>query len=129
MNRDQKLPAKIDRRFQGESVHVGDRIVQPVGRLTGKPIHTGDTQGAFSGIVAQLQPVEIVVRQGDATQTIPITDPQKASLRGLVIAGLAVCVGCILIMLAARYLAKRSVASEIKESKHGTERVGRHKTH
>lgn len=107
MVRDPKPPAKIDRRFEGEPVHVGDRIVQPVGRMTGKPIHAGGAQGRFSGVVARLQPLEIVVRQGDATQTIPIADPQKSALRGLVMAGLVVCVGCILIMLAARYLAKR----------------------
>jgi hypothetical protein len=95
--------------------------------MTGKPIHAGGEQGVFSGVVAQLQPVEIVVRQGDATHTIPIADPQTAALRGLVLAGLAVCVGCILIMVAARSLAKRRVASSIKEATDGTERVGQHK--
>ena len=111
MGRNPMPPAKIDRRFEGEPVHVGDRTVQPVGRMTGKPIRAGGAQGGFSGVVARLQPIEIVVRQGDATQTIPIADPQKASLWGLVMAGLAVCVGCILIMLAARYLTKRRLAS------------------
>jgi len=111
MGRDQKPPAKIDRRFDGEPVHVGDRTIQPVGRITGKPIYAGGEQGSFSGVVAQLQPVEIVVRKGDETHTIPIDDPQKASLRGIVMAGLVVGVGCILIMLAARYLAKRRLAS------------------
>jgi hypothetical protein len=129
MDRNPKPPAKIARRLEGEPVHVGDRFVQPVGRLTGKPLHAGGAPGGFSGVVAHLQPVEIVVRQGDATQTIPIADPQKAALRDLVMAGLAVCIGCILIMLAARYLAKRRVASESKDSKDGTERVGQYKTH
>lgn len=111
MGRNPKPPAKMDRRLEGEPVHVGDRTVQPVGRLTGKPIRAGGAQGGFSGVVAHLQPVEIVVRQGDATQTIPIADAQKAALRRLVMAGLAICVGCILIMVAARSLAKHRAAS------------------
>jgi hypothetical protein len=47
MGRDQKPPAKIERRFDGEPVHVGDRTVQPVGRITGKPIYAGASRAVF----------------------------------------------------------------------------------
>ena len=54
---------------------------------------------------------EIVVRQGDEESTVPVVDPQEEPLRGILMAGIAVCVGCLVIMLLARLLAKRKTQS------------------
>ena len=103
--------ARIDRRLEGESIQVGDRIVQPVGRVTGRQINAGGGHGGFSGVKAQLHPLEIIVREGEEEHTIPIEDPQQEPLRGILMAGIAVCVGCILIMLMAHRMAKSKMKS------------------
>ena len=107
MGKAESPQTNIDRRFEGEPVQVGDRIVQPVGRMTGKQFGGGNEQGSFSGVLAQLQPLEIIVREGEEEHTIPMTGSQQQALRGIVMAGLAVSAGCILLMLTARRLARR----------------------
>lgn len=103
--------AKINRRLEGEPIPVGDRIVQPVGRLIGKQISAGDGHGGFAGVKAQLHPLEIVVREDDEEYTVPMVDPQQDPLRGILMVGVAVCMGCMLIMLMAHRMAKSKMKS------------------
>jgi hypothetical protein len=111
MGKAESPQTNIDRRFEGEPVQVGDRTVQPVGRVTGKQFGGGNEQGSLSGVLAQLQPLEVVVQEGGQERTIPMADPQRQQLRGIVMTGLAISTGCILLMLTARRLAKRQVKS------------------
>ena len=55
----------------------------------------------------------VVVRQGDEESTVPVGDPDAEPLRGIFMAGVAICVGSIAVMLLARLLANMGAAGSI----------------
>ena len=103
--------AKIDRQLEGEPMAVGDRTLQAVGHLQGWQMNAGDGSGGFSSLVARLKPLEVVVREGDDEYRVAVVDPQQEPLRGILMAGVAVCVGCMFIMLIVHLLARRRAKS------------------
>ena len=111
MGNDKSPWTKIDRQLEGEAITVGDRTIHPVGRLKGWQIRAGDGTGAFFGLGARLEPLEVVVREDDDEVRISITDPLQEPLRGILFAGIAVSAICLFIMLLATLAATRQSKS------------------
>lgn len=109
MGEDSAPGSGIDRRIEAEPITVGERTVQPVARLTGKRFGTGNEQGSFSAMAAQLKPLEIVVRQGEEEHTIPIVEEQREPLRALLITAGAVAAACLIVMFVVRQIARRRI--------------------
>ena len=95
---------KVDRRIEAEPVIRSGWRVQPVARLIGWESDGAEQLGPFMSRVGRLTPLEIQVDgDSDAEQEIiTIEDPGQEPLRGIFMAGAAVSVICLLIMLAAR---------------------------
>ncbi len=84
-----KSPWRVERTLTGDLVTVEERTLQLVAQVTGWRGTNGGKNGG--GARLRLQPVEVVVREGDGSERrVPITDPTRDTTRGIVVAGLLI---------------------------------------
>ena len=98
---------KVDRRLVTAPIPLGGRTVELVARLSGR-LWAGDAATAsHAGALVRIEPVALIVREGDETRSIPIEDPVRAPGKGLAVVAGAVSLGCMLIMFVAHRLSNR----------------------
>ena len=102
-----KQPAftKLDQPLNAAPIVVGQRRIQPMVRVAGW--QTAASDGSFAGALGRVTPQAILVQEGDQEYTIPVTDPQREIVRGLLTGALAVSALCLLIMVVAGRAASR----------------------
>ena len=92
-------PTRIKQRIAGQPITVGERTIQPVAQVAGWVGSGGNTTGGGAGGWLRITPIEIAVREADGTeQRIPITDPTRETMRGMVLSTLLVAILCWLII-------------------------------
>jgi hypothetical protein len=78
---------------------IGGRTIQPVARVAGWYGQTGGGAGAWLRII----PVEVIVRESDGTEyRVPVTDPMREAMRGIIFSALLVAGVCLLFMFILR---------------------------
>ena len=98
-----RIPTRIKRRIAGHPITVRERTIQPVAQVAGWAASGGDETGGGAGAWLRVKPVEVVVREGDGTERrVPITEPTREAMRGMVLSALLVAAVCWLIMIIAR---------------------------
>ena len=108
---------EIDRRLEGSPLEVGGRTVQPVARLKGWQFSAGKQQGGFSALLAHMLAVEVVVREDAEERTIHLTGPQFEEMRGILMAGATLAVGCLAVMVVAHRLTRKAMKRHKEEVK------------
>lgn len=98
---------KIDRRLVAQPVTSGARTIEPVAHISGWHWSGGSGAPGQGGALVRIRPVEIRVREGEETRTLPLDDPVRTATSGIIFAALAVSLFCWLIMFVAHRLTQR----------------------
>lgn len=86
---------KIARQLIGEPITIDGRTVQPVARVTGWYVGSGNGMRNGGGGWLRVTPVEVIVAEGEAqTYHLPLKDGTRAALRGIFFAAFLVAAGC-----------------------------------
>jgi len=89
-----EIPARIEKRIAGQPLIVGERTVTPVAQVAGWVASGG------AGAWLRVMPIEAVVREGDgAEHRVPITDPTREAIRGIILSAILVAAVCWLIII------------------------------
>jgi hypothetical protein len=121
MGNDSPTFVKLDQRLEAEPLVVGAHTLRLVARLSGwhTPVQgeaaalTSETpvppEFATSGGAAavRLAPLEVNVEDDDGIYQVPLIDPTREVIGGMAKGAAAIAALCILIMVAARLLARR----------------------
>jgi len=90
-----RIPTRFKKRIAGQSITVGERTIRPIAQVAGW-VGTGGGAGAW----LRVTPIEVVVHEGDGTERrVPITDPTREAVRGIVLSALLVAAVCWLIII------------------------------
>jgi hypothetical protein len=88
------MPPKIDRRLVGDPIQIDGYSLQPVARVRGRYGAGGSKEGGGAGGQFSVEPVEVIVRAADGTQsTLALADPSAQALRSM--AGVAATVAAL----------------------------------
>ncbi len=90
-------PGRIDRELIGEPISVGSRTIQPVARVSGWSGGKMGVTGGGAGGWVRVRPVEVIVREGDGSESrVPIPDAGAVAvaLRSIASQALAVAGVC-----------------------------------
>ncbi len=81
------LPVRINRQIAGVPIHLHERTLQPIARVTGWSGSVGKRNGAW----LRAMPVEVLVTDGDGqTYRVPIEVQKSNGVRWLALAGVLV---------------------------------------
>lgn len=95
-----RTPTRIEKRIAGQPITVGERTIQPAAQVAGWVGSGGGETGGGAGAWLRVTPVEVVVREGDGTEhRVPITDPTREAMRGIVLSAFLVAAVCWLIII------------------------------
>ncbi|MFQ5594794.1 MAG: hypothetical protein ACE5HA_11670 [Anaerolineae bacterium] len=95
-----RRPTRIKKRIAGQPIKVGERTIQPVAQVTGWAGSGGDETGGGAGAWLRVTPIEVVVHETDGAEwRVPITDPTREAMRGIVLSALLVAAVCWLITI------------------------------
>jgi hypothetical protein len=97
----------IDQRLSGKTLSLNERTIQPVAHARGWSWLGGDHQASYGGALVRVQPLQIIVHQGDSVHIIPVVDTEARSLRAIVLPALIVSLVCMLVMFVAQRFAKQ----------------------
>lgn len=91
---------KVDRELYGGPITVGSRTIQPVARVKGWTVSGSADNGAADGGVLRVDPTEVIVREADGrTHRVTIICREDRTARYMALAGLAIAIGCLLLIL------------------------------
>jgi hypothetical protein len=111
MDKSKPVWAKFEQRLAAEPIISGSRTLQPVAQVTGLYWAGGGKTPGFAGALAQVRPLEIIVREGEEERTIPIANPaidaEGKALRAIVLSGMMVSLFCWFVMFVAQRFARR----------------------
>lgn len=95
-----RIPTRIKKRIAGQPITVGERTIQPVAQVAGWVGSGGSETGGGAGAWLRVIPIEVAVREADGTERrIPVTDPTREAVRGIVLSALLLAIVCWLIMI------------------------------
>ncbi|RIK37386.1 MAG: hypothetical protein DCC55_24475 [Chloroflexi bacterium] len=98
---------KIDRRLVAQPITSGVRTIELVAHMSGWQWSGGSETSSQGGAIVRIRPVELRVREGEETRTIPFNDPVRSALTGIVFSAVSVSLFCWLIMFVTQRLAQR----------------------
>ena len=108
MTEHRSTPSKIDRRLTGDPIAIDGRQVQPVARVHGRWDVSGNQQSGGAGGRLNVQPLEVLVREADGSQTtLALVDPNAQVLRTMVGVAAGVALACAALSGLARVLPRR----------------------
>jgi hypothetical protein len=68
----------------------------------------GERKGqGFSAALLRVQPLQLVVREGESVRIIPLADPDSNGLQAMALPAIMVALSCLLVMFLARRWAAR----------------------
>ncbi|MFQ5342438.1 MAG: hypothetical protein ACE5F6_12910 [Anaerolineae bacterium] len=95
-----RIPTRIKKRIAGQPIAVGGRTIQPVAQVAGWVGSGGSETGGGAGAWLRVTPIEVVVHETDgAERRVPITDPTREAMRGIVLSAILVAAVCWLIII------------------------------
>jgi hypothetical protein len=98
---------KIDKRLVAQPINSGTRTIEPVAQMIGWQWSGGNGTSSQGAALVCIRPLEVRVREGEETQTIPLDDSVREAINGIIFAALAVSLFCWLTMLVAHWLTQR----------------------
>ncbi|MFN2202591.1 MAG: hypothetical protein ACK2UO_15420 [Caldilineaceae bacterium] len=107
MAKDKSPWEDVDRRLDADPIVIGDRTIRPIGRLRGKRFTASGANGAGTGLVAKLQPEEVIIEQDGETYAIALNTQRSEPILAIVMAGAAVSIACLITMFLSRLIVQR----------------------
>jgi hypothetical protein len=106
---------RVTRQLIGEPITVGKRTIQPVARVAGWYGSSSDETAGGVGAWLRVSPSEVIVRERDGSEHhVPITDPTREAVQGLMRFAFLVAALCWLIMLVLRW--RRAQVEDARQS-------------
>jgi hypothetical protein len=91
---------QVDKRLMGESVVVGEHIIQPVAQVKGWHLTARGETAKGTGALLRVIPIEVIVGKGDnEPYPVPITNESQEAMKGIAIAGLLVAIICWFVII------------------------------
>lgn len=97
----------IDRRLAAQPITRGVRTIEPVAQMSGWHWSAGAGASSPVGALVRISPLEVRVREGEQTRTIPLEDPVGKAVQGIFFSALMVSIFCWLIMVVVHWLTQR----------------------
>jgi hypothetical protein len=107
MAEDMPARVKMAQRLSGELITLHGRTLQPVAQASGWRWGGERQPQGFAGALLRVQPLHLVVREGESVRIIPLVNPDSNRLQAMALPAIMVALSCLLVIFLARRIAAR----------------------